>query len=60
MEATYRKLEDFGDFETWEKIYTDGQTAKIGVVKGCSVKDAFEAQEDGFFGQVWDGSWYDI
>ena len=29
MEATYRKLEDFGDFETWEKIYTDGQTAKI-------------------------------
>ena len=56
MKATYRNIEDFGDFETWEKIYTDGNTAQIGVVKGCSVEDAFKAQEDGFFGQVWDGS----
>jgi len=50
----YRKLEDFGDFEQWEKDYGDGSTAKIGVKKGSSVEAAFKASENGFQGQVWD------
>ena len=49
----YRKLVDFGDFEQWEKTYDDGHTAKIGVNKGSSVINAFNAQENGFTGQVW-------
>jgi len=51
----YRQLEDFGNFETWERTSPDGLTAKIGVKKGASVKEAFEAQDSGFPGQVWTG-----
>jgi len=52
--SDYRKLEDFGDFEQWEKTSDAGLTAKMGVKKGSSVKLAFDAQENGFKGQVWD------
>ena len=52
---TYRELEDFGAFTQWEKTYDDGGTAKIVVEKGCSVEAAFEAQEDGWRGQIWRG-----
>ena len=50
----YRKLEDFGWFEEWEKNYGDGTLAKIGVKKGASVELAFTAQENGFAGEIWD------
>jgi len=51
---TYKKLEDFGDFEQWEKISDDRLTsAKMGVEKGSSISKAFEAQENGFIGQIW-------
>ena len=50
---TYRELEDFGAFTQWEKTYDDGGTAKIAVEKGSSVEDAFQAQEEGWRGQVY-------
>jgi len=53
MTNQHKKLEDFGDFEQWEKEYNDGTTAKMGVKKGSSVAKAFKAQENGFMGQVW-------
>uniref|UniRef100_A0A6H2A6G4 Uncharacterized protein n=1 Tax=viral metagenome TaxID=1070528 RepID=A0A6H2A6G4_9ZZZZ len=49
-----RKLEDFGDFEQWERISDDGlTTAKVAVEKGSSVENAFEAQDSGWRGNVW-------
>lgn len=60
MEDNYRMVEGFGDFAQYEKTYSDGSTAKIGVMKGASVEDAFAAQEQGFPGQIWDDNngWY--
>jgi len=49
----YRKLEDFGDFEQWERISDDGLTAKVAVKKGSSVDATFDAQDNGWRGSVW-------
>ena len=58
----YRKLEDFGDFEQWERISEDRLTiAKVAVAKGSSVDAAFVAQDHGWRGSVWhDDNDFDI
>ena len=53
MGESYRMLEDFGDFEQWERISDDGFTARAVIEKGSTVKDAFQAQDAGWRGEIW-------